>query len=231
MPMAFTGRDVQSSARALTFVRSRRADRIMSWLQDAAIKTVPVPRPTTSRIDCRAAGRSPKERSRDTCQASSGTPSLTVSSWPTVSLPNSTGTKAPIDATTTRVPKKIVGRAGVRLQQEGRQHAGDESPARLAKILPAPAQRRRELLGEVNPHGREGRQHGKAGDQRSGDEHDRRVMPRGMRHRHHQKAGKRSGEAISDRPPPPDDLHQEPGKALAGNARQEHQRAQPKAQR
>jgi hypothetical protein len=34
--------------------------------------------------------------------------SLNVSSWPTVSLPNSTGTQAPI-ATTSKVPKNTVG--------------------------------------------------------------------------------------------------------------------------
>ena len=46
-----------------------------------------------------------------TLQASAGTPSLTVSSWPTVSLPKANGIKAPIATTTRIVPKKIVGEA------------------------------------------------------------------------------------------------------------------------
>jgi hypothetical protein len=41
--------------------------------------------------------------------ANAGAPSVTVSSWPTVSLPKSSGMKAPIDAAITIVPKKIVG--------------------------------------------------------------------------------------------------------------------------
>ena len=41
-------------------------------------------------------------------QASAGAPSVTVSSWPMVSRPNSTGMKAPT-ATTRIEPKKIVG--------------------------------------------------------------------------------------------------------------------------
>src|ERR1700732_112807 len=41
-------------------------------------------------------------------QASAGTASLTVSSWPTVSLPKSTGINAPIATTAKIVPKKIV---------------------------------------------------------------------------------------------------------------------------
>ena len=42
-------------------------------------------------------------------QAGSGTASVNVSNWPTVSLPKSTGIKAPIDTNTKIVPKKIVG--------------------------------------------------------------------------------------------------------------------------
>jgi hypothetical protein len=45
----------------------------------------------------------------DAHHPNSGTASVMVSSWPTVSLPNSSGTNAPIEATTARVPKKIVG--------------------------------------------------------------------------------------------------------------------------
>src|SRR5690242_4358206 len=41
-------------------------------------------------------------------QASAGTASLTSSSWPTVSLPKSTGLNAPIATTAKIVPKKIV---------------------------------------------------------------------------------------------------------------------------
>jgi hypothetical protein len=38
----------------------------------------------------------------------SGIASVTISSWPTVSLPNSTGAQAPIATTTAIVPKNIV---------------------------------------------------------------------------------------------------------------------------
>src|SRR6201984_3556133 len=40
---------------------------------------------------------------------SSGAASVTISSWPTVSLPNSSGTQAPIVTTAATVPKNMVG--------------------------------------------------------------------------------------------------------------------------
>ena len=53
----------------------------------------------------------------------------------------------------------------MRHHQKWRQDAGEGPPERRAEGLPAPAQRRRELLGQVNSGGGEGRQYGEAGDQ------------------------------------------------------------------
>ena len=53
----------------------------------------------------------------------------------------------------------------MRHHQKWRQDAGEGPPERRAEVLPAPAQRRQELLGQVNSGGGEGRQYGEAGDQ------------------------------------------------------------------
>jgi hypothetical protein len=50
----------------------------------------------------------------------------------------------------------------MRHHQNRRQDAGGEPPERLAEGLPAPAQRRWGLLGQVNSGGGEGRQYGEA---------------------------------------------------------------------
>src|ERR1700676_4961252 len=65
-------------------------------------------------------------------------------------------------------------RTGVRLYKIRRQDAGEQPDGRFAEDVPAPAQCRRELLGDIDPRGREGRQHGKTGDQRAGD-HNARI--------------------------------------------------------
>ena len=117
-------------------------------------------------------------------QASSGSASVNVSSWPSVSLPYSTGIAAPTATTTTIVPKKIDREAVY-----GANRNGASTPANIRandspQEVSSSAQRRRELLGEVDPDGREARQHGKAGNQRSGAEHDgcRRSSPMGQHH-------------------------------------------------
>src|SRR6267378_3476848 len=102
-------------------------------------------------------------------QAGAGDPSVTVSSWPTVSRPNNSGMKAPIVTTAKYRAEKYRRGAGVRCHQEGRQHSGKDPPGRLAKGMSAPAQRSRELLGEVGPEGGRGRQRGEAGQQRARD--------------------------------------------------------------
>jgi len=91
-------------------------------------------------------------------------------------------------------------------------------------------QRRWKLLGEINPYGWEARQHGKAGNQRSGAEHDgcRRSSPMGQ---HHQEdAGYRQHERPGNRPPTADDFHDVPVEKLARNARREDERAKSEAQ-
>lgn len=64
--------------------------------------------------------------------------------------------------------------------------------------IPAVAQRRRELLGEVAPNGREGRQHDEAGDHPCRAHHKCRGRPRAMRQHHQEEAGYRSAERLSD---------------------------------
>jgi hypothetical protein len=156
--------------------------------------------------------------------------SVTVSSWPIVSLAKPTGTKAPINATISRVSKNTPGDPVYNSNRNGTQrheHTGGDSAGRLAEILTAPAQGCWKL-GEVNAHGREGRQHSEAGNQRPGDTPTVAASP--ARCAIASRPGKRAGEAVGDRPPPSDDLHDESGKALAGNACEEHQRTRPKAQ-
>src|SRR5215472_1119935 len=71
-------------------------------------------------------------------QASSGMLSLTVSSWPTVSLPNSTGTKAPINATAASVPKNIVGEPVYGSSMKGATTPATNRPQDSPKYWPRP---------------------------------------------------------------------------------------------
>ncbi len=145
-----------------------------------------------------------------------GTVSVAISSWPTVSRPNSTGIKAPIATTARIVPKKIVAEPVCDNIKPGARTAAKSRPERVAENVPASAQCRRKLLGEVHANGGEGRQHGKTGDQPSRDHHHRRVLPRPVRHQHQEQAGKGTGERIGDRPPPPMISIRNPVKALPG---------------
>ena len=131
--------------------------------------------------------------------------------------------KAPIATTTKIVPKNIVAEPVYGSMRNGAKtpakRRANDSPKNMQS---APAQRRRELLGQVHPGCGKRGQHGKAGDQRARDHHDRCVVPGLMRHQHQAETGKRSGERVGDRPAPPDDLHQIAGEGLAWDAGEIH---------
>ena len=120
--------------------------------------------------------------------------------------------------------------AGVGFHQEGRQHPGKDPPGRLAEGMSAPAQRRRELLGEVDPKGGRGRERREASHQRAGYHHRRRIGSCLVRHHHQEKTGQRAGKGVEYRPASADDLHQEAGETFSRYARSEDQRAYAKAQ-
>src|SRR6516165_5900855 len=153
----------------------------------------------------------------------SGTGAVTISSWPMVSLPNSSGVQAPIVTTTAIVPKNIVADPVYGSNRKN-------SPGRFSEKVPASAQRGWKLLGEIDAHRRKGGQHGQSGNDRSGAHRDRCVVPGPMRHCHQRQAWNRAGETIGDRPSPPNDLHDEPDEELARNGHHEQQRAEPEAE-
>src|ERR1700753_303690 len=63
---------------------------------------------TTDIDQCQRVARIPAS-TPDHALPGSGAASVTISSWPTVSLPNSSGTQAPIAPPTAIVPKNILG--------------------------------------------------------------------------------------------------------------------------
>jgi len=162
-------------------------------------------------------------------QAGAGAPSVTVSSWPTVSRPNNSGMKAPIVTTTNMVPKNIVAEPVCGSIRKGASTPEKTRPVDSPKACPRPRSAVRELLGEVNPEGGRGRKRGETGHQRACDHHHRRVGSSSVGHHHQEKAGQRAGERIEYRPAPPDDLHQEAGETLSRYARGEDEGTYAKA--